>query len=464
MSSRQDRTLKWWARVHGSCRIPIHALSPLNGLGGLAFLLLIIEAVTGILLGMYYKPAFGEQNLAYESVQAITENLKYGWLLRGIHYHAANLMLILSVLHFLKTYIAGNYRGKGYTHVTGILIGLLAILESVTGYSMKADHIGCDAILIGQMLVKYMPLGGLLFRVVYGIGTLDDALIRYNAYHYGLGGTLLALVLIHVWFSHRQHVSPPMDDTKPKPSMPVYPNFLLSVVSGVFMVIGGLVLLSIALKPPLGLRYLLNETFPTGVPDWFMVGDYTLIKTGIQPVLAGVVVPLLAVTPIALMPWIDSSGPRNPRYRRFAMIYLSAFMAEYIVATIWGYVTPGQQVLLSKQIPVYTAVAILAAIPPYILTKPKIVRFRGISVNKALDNNKHILPWRRISGLVLSKPVGIIFMLLMFQLVIAILGWYWNYNGLEYYYAGAVGLSFFIFGIILLIAKAALYDVKMMEV
>ncbi len=460
-SLRERWTLKWWARVHGGCKIPLHALSPLNGLGGLAFLMLLIEAVTGIILGMYYEPRFNEANLAYESVVAITENLKYGWLLRGIHYHAANLMIVLSLLHFLKTYIAGNYREpKGLCHVVGILTGLLAILASITGYSMRADHIGAEAILIGQTLVKYMPMGGLLFRIVYGVGTLDDALARYNAYHYALGALLIGLVLLHVWFSHRHHVAPPMDDRPSIPVMPTFPNFLLSVLSGVFMVLGGLVLLSVAFPPHLGVKYVPGEPVPPGLPEWYMVGDYTLIKSGINPVIAGVVIPLLAVTPIALMPWIDSSGPRHPRYRRFAMIYLSVFMAEFALMTVWGYLTPGQQVLLSQQLPAALAVAVLAAIPAHYATRPKVVRF-GVPEAKRVER-RPILPWRRIASWVMARPVGVVTALLGCQVALALLGWYWNYLGLQRLYAVSLGASLFALGAMLLVAKSALFDLKLL--
>jgi len=461
-SLRERWTLKWWARVHTACRIPLHALSPLNGLGGLAFLMLIIEAITGVILGMYYQPRFGETNLAYESVQAITHNLKYGWLLRGVHYHAGNLMIVLSLLHFLKTFIAANYREpKGLCHVTGILTGLLAILACITGYSMRADHIGVEAILIGQTLVKYMPMGGLLFRIVYGVGTLDDALIRYNAYHYALGGLLIFLVLIHVWFSHRHHAAPPMDDSPSIPAMPTFPNFLLSVLSGVLMVIGGLVLLSVAFPPHLGVKYIPGEPVPPGVPEWYMVGDYTLIKSGINPVIAGVVIPLLLVTPIALMPWIDHSGPRHPRYRRFAMIYLSVFLAEFTLMTVWGYLTPGEPVPLSQQLPASMVVAVLAAVPVHYLTRPKVVKF-GEPVAKP-KRRAPLLPWRAIARWLMKHSVGLAGILLGTQIILALLGWYWNYMGLQILYAASLGASIFLLGIMLLIAKAALYDLGLLK-
>ncbi len=461
---REKWTIKWWSRVHNRCKIPLHALSPINGLGGLALLMLIIEAVTGILLGMYYKPTFGDENVAYESVAAITERLKYGWLLRGIHYHGANLMIILSILHFVKTYIAANYREpKGLCHVIGIITGLLAILASITGYSMRVDHIGAFAILIGQTLVKHMPMGRFLFRVIYGTGTLDDTLLRYNAYHYALGGTLIFLVLIHVWFSHRHHAAPPMDDSQPQPAMPVFPNFLLSVLSGSFMVIGGLILLTIAFPPHLGVKYLPGKPTPPAVPEWYMVGDYMLIKSGIHPVIAGVVIPLLAVVPLMLMPWIDDSGPRHPRFRRFAMIYLCVYVSEFVLMTVWGYLTPGEEVPLRKQLPVSILVGLLAALPPYYLTRPKIVDFgakipsNGIRVREAGI-------WRRTANFVLKRPVLINGTFLIVQIVLSYMAWYWSEMGFELYYAAALGASFFIFGMMLLVAKTALFDLKMLDV
>ena len=50
-----------------------------------------IQAVTGILLWMYYSP---ERPTAWESVYYLQYQVLGGWLLRAIHHYAAQVMLV----------------------------------------------------------------------------------------------------------------------------------------------------------------------------------------------------------------------------------------------------------------------------------------------------------------------------------------------------------------------------------
>ncbi|MCK5552088.1 MAG: DUF4405 domain-containing protein, partial [Deltaproteobacteria bacterium] len=72
--------------------------------GGISFFLFIILAVTGVLLLMYYRPTTTE---AYESVVLITNIVPYGWLIRGLHHWASNLMILMVVLHMMRVFFYG---------------------------------------------------------------------------------------------------------------------------------------------------------------------------------------------------------------------------------------------------------------------------------------------------------------------------------------------------------------------
>ncbi len=453
-------TLGPWLRTHSICKIPAHSLGPLNGLGGLAALMLGVEALTGILLSLFYVPRFGGENLAYRSIVAITSEVRYGLLLRSVHYHAGNLMLLLSVAHFLKTYILGNYaQPKGLSHLLGVATGLTAVAAAVTGYSMRADYVGVEAILIGQNLVKALPMGGLIFRAIYGTGGMDDSLLRYNALHFTLGGLLFLELLLHVWFSHRHHAAPPADGSRPRPLMPVWPNFFLSVSSGALMAVGALLVLSSLFPPGLAEPYVPGTAIPPGVPEWFMVADYTLIKSGIHPGFAGVFVPLAAVAPIALMPWIEGTGDRDRRIgkRRFAAAYLAAFMSVFAVFTVWGYLTVGEQVSLEAELAVGAAAAAVPAAAVLWLTRVPRVRWPARPGTAPGDR----APRDRLAALgsgILSSAGKICWTALAGQVAIAYLGWSLSQRG-EWLWAGAsLGASLMLAGLTVLVAKAATLD------
>jgi menaquinol-cytochrome c reductase cytochrome b subunit len=61
-------------------------------LGSATLTAFLVQAITGAILAMYYKPS---PNEAYESIQAITNDLFAGWLVRGMHLWGASVIIIL---------------------------------------------------------------------------------------------------------------------------------------------------------------------------------------------------------------------------------------------------------------------------------------------------------------------------------------------------------------------------------
>src|SRR3954452_18368104 len=51
-------------------------------LGSATLTAFLVQALTGVILAMYYKP---DPNSAYESIQHITNDIWAGWLVRGMH-------------------------------------------------------------------------------------------------------------------------------------------------------------------------------------------------------------------------------------------------------------------------------------------------------------------------------------------------------------------------------------------
>src|SRR5215813_9771683 len=75
--------------------VPNYATSLYRYLGGIAVLLIAVEFVTGFLLGLYYVPdGAGNPAPAYTSVVFIQNSAYLGWLIRGVHFWGANLLLV----------------------------------------------------------------------------------------------------------------------------------------------------------------------------------------------------------------------------------------------------------------------------------------------------------------------------------------------------------------------------------
>ena len=74
--------------------VPIHATNYIYCFGGIAFVLFLILAITGIMLAVYYQPT---PDGAYQSVVNISTNVQFGWWIRSIHKWAAGGMVLLVV-------------------------------------------------------------------------------------------------------------------------------------------------------------------------------------------------------------------------------------------------------------------------------------------------------------------------------------------------------------------------------
>src|SRR5437868_7903788 len=71
-------------------RVPNYANAFYYCFGGMVFILIVLQIVTGIFLAFYYVPdASGNPAPAYTSVNFIMNHVYLGWLIRGIHFWSA---------------------------------------------------------------------------------------------------------------------------------------------------------------------------------------------------------------------------------------------------------------------------------------------------------------------------------------------------------------------------------------
>lgn len=122
-------------------RVPNYATVFYRYLGGLAGMLIAVEFVTGFLLGIYYDPdGAGNPAPAYASVNFIQHSVYLGWLIRGVHFWGANLLLVVALLHLTFVFWNGGYRApRELNWMVGVLIFLVIILFSFTGSLLPWD-------------------------------------------------------------------------------------------------------------------------------------------------------------------------------------------------------------------------------------------------------------------------------------------------------------------------------------
>ena len=311
------------------------------------------------------------------------------------------------------------------------------------------DHVAGEAIRIGNTLITGMPGGKTLAQIIYGTGTFDEIVGRYLAYHITLAGLILLLMLVHFFSIHQHHVSPPYDGSDPEPAVPFFPNHILTEAAAAFVVIGALIVVAAVFPAELGKKFLPTKELPVGQPEWYLMAVYAGIKTGVDPVFAGMVVPGILLLIFVLMPWIDPAYSRHPRNRRIATIYGAIMVGEFIAFTIYGMLTPGEQIPLINALTVAFVVALITGIPAARYTSKPVPPVRRKPVKRV-----------RHTPLVLEWGKYIFVLLLLVQLVTTVLGIQAHLQG-TYNLAGFYfGLSIIAFGWAFFTAKVILLDAK----
>jgi menaquinol-cytochrome c reductase cytochrome b subunit len=179
-------------------------------LGSASLTAFIVQAVTGVILAMYYRPTPGD---AYKSIQSITDDVTLGWLVRGMHKWGASVFIILMFLHMGRVFLFGAYKyPRELNWIVGVAILLLGMLEGFTGYLLPWDQTSYWATVVGINLNGTAPfLGPWLAQFLRGgqeIGA--DTLTRFYSLHMlVLPGGIIALIGLHLYLVVRLGVSSP---------------------------------------------------------------------------------------------------------------------------------------------------------------------------------------------------------------------------------------------------------------
>ncbi|OGN92001.1 MAG: hypothetical protein A2Y88_04360 [Chloroflexi bacterium RBG_13_48_10] len=177
-------------------------------LGSASLFVAINQAITGILLTIYYVPT---PDHAYDSVQYITTQVPLGWLIRGLHHWGASVMIVLVVLHMLRVILFGAYKfPREVTWFTGVILLLVVIGFGFTGYLLPWDQKSFWATTVGTQIAGTPPLiGEYLLRIIRG-GTEISAvtLVRFFGTHvWVLPSLLLLLIGVHLFLVIRNGIS-----------------------------------------------------------------------------------------------------------------------------------------------------------------------------------------------------------------------------------------------------------------
>ncbi len=175
-------------------------------LGTASAALFFLLILSGLPLLFLYVPSVER---AYASVKDIEYVVTFGWWIRAVHRISAHLMVVAVALHLVRVFLTAAYRNgigrsqrREWNWVLGVVMLLLTLFLSFTGYLLPWDQLAYWAVTVGTNIASSIPYVGPQMReLMIGGREIEQAtLIRFYVLHcIMLPGALGVLFAYHMW-------------------------------------------------------------------------------------------------------------------------------------------------------------------------------------------------------------------------------------------------------------------------
>jgi cytochrome b6 len=324
--------------------VPVHRHSIWYYFGGMTLFLFTVQVVTGILLLLYYRPS---AESAFESVQFIMTEVKFGWLIRSIHSWSANLMIATLFIHMFSVFFMRAYnKPRELTWLSGVGLLFISIAFGFSGYLLPWNEVSFFATKVGTDIAGVVPvIGHSMLRFLRGGDEVTGAtLTRFFGFHVAVLPALATVFIgVHVLLVQLHGMHVPRRYEHNHGHMKFFPNFFLRDLIGWILAIGVLAALAALFPWELGVKADPFAPAPAGIkPEWYFLFMFQTLKyipariLGIEGEVLGILAFMLGGLVWVVIPFIN----REPEQRRRILIFnvFGVFVVLYIVVmTIVGY-------------------------------------------------------------------------------------------------------------------------------
>jgi len=347
--------------------VPDYSLNPLYWLGALTVIAFVLQALTGLLMLIYYVPTVDQ---AYSSTQFIIQSVPLGWLLETVHLYGAYAMILLALLHLLRGYfLSVQKRPREMMWVIGVIMGLVVLGFGLTGYLLPRTVVSKSATDVSVGMLSFLPIqiGPIITFLIAGDGSSAAELTRFFDLHIVvLPAALFSLLALKLFLFEAHGAAEPVTGAKESRDIPWFPTVYLyfAMIGSVFVAV---VFVASALFPVSLAAQFTPQAASNYVPqpEWYFLWMYQVLKfasfegSGIYYALGGVTILLAG---LVLLPFFDRGRARSPRARPLYTTAGVVVVAEIVVLTVWGYFTPGQIISDAAAVEVIGVVALIAAL------------------------------------------------------------------------------------------------------
>ena len=338
----QNAFLKWFER-----RLPILGLvhssfiaypTPRNlnywwTFGGILSFMLGVQIITGIVLVMHYTP---HVDMAFNSIEYMTRDVNYGWLLRYLHANGAAMFFLAVYVHIARGMYYGSYKApREVLWILGVIIYLLMMATGFMGYVLPWGQMSYWAATVITNLFSAIPLVGepIVSWLWGGYAVGNPTLQRFFSLHYLLPFVIAGVVVLHVWALHVAGQNNPagVEPQSDKDTVPFTPY--ATVKDGFCIALFCIVYAWFVFYIPNYLGHPDNYipanpgVTPTHiVPEWYYLPFYAILRS-IPNKLIGVLALFSSILILAFLPWLDTSRVKSatyrPMYKQFFWIFIA---------------------------------------------------------------------------------------------------------------------------------------------
>lgn len=324
-------------------------LYPTLRLGWLSTYFVFFETLTGMFLMIWYTPS---PDAAYSNMINIMSNVPMGQLIRDLHRLGAEAMVLIVVLHMLRTFFTGSYKKpRQFTWVTGMILLICTGFLSFSGYLLPWDQLALWAVTIGASMVEAAPpeiVGenlNLLLRGGPDIGA--NGLLRFYLLHVlAVPAVLFIFTGVHYYkVIIHGHSLPPQkenigEDTAKRVPLDKRVYFIPDALTSELMWIGVTTFILVLLCVWFFHAPLESHANPQVTPKgttapWYFLWIQGALKLG-DKVLWGIIFPTVVLVGFIALPYVDSNPSRRYADRRFALSGMFAVMSAMTVLSYMG--------------------------------------------------------------------------------------------------------------------------------
>jgi len=295
--------------------------------GVLAGVALVVQILTGVILGMHYA---ANTAIAFDSVEHIMRDVNGGWMLRYMHATGASFFFVVVYIHIFRGLFYGSYKPpREVLWLLGLVIFLLMMATAFMGYVLVWGQMSFWGATVITNLFSAIPVVGEAIHtwLLGGFSPDNATLNRFFSLHYLLPFIILGVVILHVWALHIPGSNNPtgIEVKGPQDTIPFHPYYTAKDFFGLCVYLTLFSIVVFFLPNMLGEvdNYIPANPLSTPahiVPEWYFWPFYAILRSFtvdfILPAkLWGVLAMFGSILLLFFLPWLDPSPVRSGNYR-----------------------------------------------------------------------------------------------------------------------------------------------------